>query len=247
MKKIIIIGASSGIGRQIALDFANMGWQVGIAARRDDRLAEIKALAPNNIEYIAIDVTANDATERFRQLIDKLGGMDCLLYCAGCGWRNPQLDESKDRRTVDVNVVGFTAIINAAYLYYKEKGRGAQGQICAISSIAGTKGIGISATYSATKRYQWTYLQAIEQLAHTQGVQVSVTDIRPGFVDTELLAPGEKYPFEMTVAEVAPLIEKAILRKKRVVVVNKKWQLITAFWEMIPSCIWRLVKIEKTK
>ena len=68
MKRIIIIGASSGLGRRIAIDFARYGFRVGIAARREDRLKEIKALYPDRIEYLAIDVTADDAVARFNHL-----------------------------------------------------------------------------------------------------------------------------------------------------------------------------------
>ncbi len=89
MNKIVIIGASSGMGMRIATDFARMGWRVGIAARREDRLKEIKALYPDRIEYLTIDVAAEDAVERFYSLIELIDGMDYLLYAAGCGWLNP--------------------------------------------------------------------------------------------------------------------------------------------------------------
>ncbi len=112
--------------------------------------------------------------------------MDYLLYAAGCGWRNPELDAAVDEQTVLVNVYGFTRIINAAYKYYKQTANLHRGHIAAITSVGGVKGIGISATYSASKRYQWTYLQAIDQLAHQQHVNIAVTDIRPGFVDTPI-------------------------------------------------------------
>ncbi len=83
MKKIIIIGASSGMGMRVATDFARLGWRVGIAARREDRLKEIKALYPDRIEYMAIDVTAQDAVEKFYKLIELIYGMDYQLNAAG--------------------------------------------------------------------------------------------------------------------------------------------------------------------
>ena len=215
MKKIIIIGASSGMGMRIATDFARLGWRVGIAARREDRLKAVKNLYPDRIEYMTIDVAAPDATERFYKLIELIDGMDYLLYSAGCGWNNPELDETFDERTIDVNVKGFTRIINAAYKYYKDTANLHRGHIAAITSVAGVKGIGISATYSATKRYQWAYLQAIDQLAHQQHVNVSVTDIRPGFVDTPLLSGDKNYPLLMSIDYVAPRIERAIVRHRR--------------------------------
>lgn len=241
MKKIIIIGASSGIGMRVATDFARLGWRVGIAARREEQLKSLKEKYPDRVEYMTIDVTAQDAVDRFYKLIELIDGMDYLLYAAGCGWRNPDLDNAVDDHTVLVNVYGFTRIINAAYKYYKQTASLHRGHIAAITSVAGVKGIGISATYSASKRYQWTYLQAIDQLAHQQHVNVDITDIRPGFVDTPLLN-GHSYPMEMSVDYVAPRLESAMLRGKRVAVIDSRWAVVTALWRMIPDALWRRIE-----
>lgn len=229
------------MGERVACDFARLGWRVGIAARREDRLKEIKERYPDRIEYLAIDVAADDAVDRFYKLIELIDGMDYLLFAAGCGWRNQSLDPSKDDRTIAVNVLGFTRIINAAYKYYKSTANLHRGHIAAITSVAGTKGIGISATYSASKRYQWTYLQAIDQLAHQQHVNVSVTDIRPGFVDTPLL-DGREYPLQMSLDYVAPRLEKAMLRAKRIAVIDSRWAVVTALWKLVPDCLWRRIE-----
>lgn len=244
MKNVIIIGASSGIGMRVATDFARMGWKVGIAARREERLKEIKELYPDRIEYMTIDVTAPDAVDRFNRLIELIGGMDYLLYASGCGFHNPDLDAASDEQAIGVNVLGFTRIINAAYKYYKETANVAPGHIAAITSIAGTKGMGVCAVYSASKRYQWTYLQAIDQLAHQQHVNVRVTDIRPGFVDTALLDPKRNYPMKMSIDHVAPRIEHAMLTDKRVAVIDSRWAVVTALWRMIPNCAWRHIGLE---
>lgn len=241
MKKIVIIGASSGIGMRVASDFARLGWRVGIAARREEQLKALKEKYPDRVEYMTIDVTAEDAVERFYKLIELIDGMDYLLYAAGCGWRNPDLDNASDEQTVLVNVYGFTRIINAAYKYYKDTANLHRGYIAAITSVAGVKGIGISASYSASKRYQWTYLQAIDQLAHQQHVNVSVTDIRPGFVDTALLN-GHKYPLEMSVDYVASRLESAMLRGKRVAVIDSRWAVVSALWSIIPNALWRRIE-----
>ena len=119
MKKLIVIGASSGLGFQVASDFARLGWRVGIAARREEPLKALKEQYPDRIEYLAFDVAADDAPDRFAELIELIDGMDYLLYAAGCGWLNPSLDNAQDTRTLMTNVVGFTRIMNAAYKYYK--------------------------------------------------------------------------------------------------------------------------------
>ena len=239
MKRIVIIGASSGIGARVAVDFAAAGWRVGIAARRTDCLKEIKDLYPKQIEYLEIDVTAQDAVEKFYNLIELIDGMDILLYAAGVGFCDPELDLEKLNSTLQTNVVGYARILAAAYKYYRSTANLHTGQIAAITSVAGTKGIGVAAAYSASKRFQQTFLNALEQLAYQQQVNVALTDIRPGFVDTPLLAEGRDYPMLMTVDRVAPLIETAILRRRRVYTVDYRWRAVNALWRLVPQRLWR--------
>ncbi len=170
--------------------------------------------------------------------------MDILLYAAGTGWYNPELNIGKDEATIAVNVTGFTRIINAAYRYFKATANVSRGRIAAITSVGGTKGLGVSAAYSASKRYQWTYLQAIDQLAHSQHVNVSITDIRPGFVDTPLLQGNRNYPMLMTVDHVAPLIEKAIMQRRRVATIDSRWAIIAGLWQLIPNFLWPRLEVK---
>lgn len=238
MKRIVIIGASTGIGKRVATDFARKGWNVAIAARSEEKLKQIATQSPGKIVYEAIDVTDQDCVTRLNDLIEANEGMDVLLYAAGVGFCNPQLDIATDRNIINVNVVGFTRIINAAYKYFKTTSNVFPGRIAAITSVAGTKGLGICPSYSASKRYQQNYLQAIDQLAHMQHVDVGVTDIRPGFVRTALLDPDKTYPVTMALDYAAPLIEKAIIRRRRVATIDWRWNIITGIWRLIPNCLW---------
>ncbi len=243
MKKIIIIGASSGLGNRVATDFARLGWRVGIAARREENLKAIKEKFPGRVEYMVMDVTAPDAVDKFNMLIELIDGMDYLLFSAGCGWYNPGLDSGRDEETMAVNVVGFTKIMIAAYKYFKFTANLHKGHIAAITSIAGCKGMGVSAVYSASKRYQWNLLQALDQLAHQQHVNVAITDIRPGFVDTPLLEGLESYPMEMSIDYAAPLIEKAMLRGRRISYIDSRWAVVTALWKLVPPCLWHRLEL----
>lgn len=244
MKRIVIIGASSGIGRKIALDFARAGWKIAIAARREDKLKEVADKFPGKIVYRAIDVAADDAIERFNNLIEANGGMDVMLYASGVGFTNPELNAALDTRIIDVNVKGFTKFVNAAYLYFKQTANVQKGQIAVITSVAGTKGLGIAPSYSASKRYQQNYLQAIDQLAHMQHVNVGITDIRPGFIRTNLLDSDKVYPLIMAVGYAAPLIERAICRGERVATIDYRWKIIDSAWRLIPNCIWRYLNVQ---
>lgn len=243
-KKVIIIGASSGLGARIASDFARVGLDVAIAARREDRLRQIASQFPEgSVVYKTIDVASSDATKHFMELIDLRGGMDILVFAAGTGFNDPELDQVKLQRTLDTNVMGFARIMAAAYKYFKNSGNPSRGQIAAITSIAGTKGIGTSAAYSSSKRFQQMFIDSLDQLAHTQHVAIDFTDIRPGFIRTDLLDSQKQYPMLMTVDHAAPRIEEAILRRRRVAVIDWRWGIVNSLWRLIPNALWRNLSI----
>ena len=238
-KRIIIIGATSGIGYEITRLYCKQGWQVGIAGRRTELLAKIRSEAPGQVETVQLDVTSPDAPEKLTELIRKVGGMDIFLLSSGVGSQNRMLNPEIELATVQTNTAGFTRMVVAAYNYFKEQGGG---QLVVISSIAGTKGLGAAPSYSATKRYQNTYIEALDQLAQMEKLPIVFTDIRPGFVKTDLLKSG-KYPMLMKPEYVARKIVKAIGRKKRRVVIDWKYAVLVFFWKLIPDFIWRRLPI----
>ena len=160
-KRAIIIGATSGIGKAITLTLLKKGWKVGIAGRREALLADIQKTAPDAVVYQVLDVTADDAAENLDRLIGKLGGMDLFLYSSGYGFTNLSLELQIEKDTVQTNVVGFVSLIHKAFHFFREQ---QYGHLAAITSVAGTRGIGLAASYSATKRFQTTYLSALSQL-----------------------------------------------------------------------------------
>lgn len=234
------MGASSGIGREVARLLLAEGWTLGIAARRKDLLAELMTLAPERIEVMAIDVTEPDAGERLLCLIEKVGGMDLYFHASGIGRQNRTLETDIELRTMQTNAVGFTRLIGTAYRYFAQQGRG---HIAAITSIAGTKGLGPAPAYSATKAMQATYLQALEQLSHQRGLDICFTDIRPGFVDTALLSGDFKYPMMLRPEAVARDIVSSIRKRRHVRIIDARYRVLTFFWRLIPACIWRRWKL----
>lgn len=243
MKKIIIVGASSGIGFRAAEDFAAAGWQVGMAARRLEPMQALQTQYPDTIKVAAIDVTAPDAPRKFGDLIEAMDGMDTLLYCSGTGFSDPQLDDAKITDTLEVNVVGFARIVAEAYKYFRATANRTRGQIAVVTSVAATKGLGIAAAYSASKRFQVQFINSLEQLAYTQQVNVAFTDIRPGFIRTPLLDPDKDYPMIMTLDEASRLVERAVVQRRRVAVVDSRWRIVNALWRLIPQRLWRHVDI----
>lgn len=235
MKRAIVIGASSGIGQEVAKLLMKEGWQVGVAARRLDRLTELGAAAVEQI-----DVTKEDATQRLQALISRLGGMDLFFYASGIGKQNRELEEDIELATMQTNGLGFTRMIGEAYRYFATQG---YGHIAAITSIAGTKGLGPAPSYSATKAMQNVYLQALEQQANARNLKIHFTDIRPGFVDTALLTGDFHYPMMLKPDKVAQEIISAINHHQHIRVIDWKYRLLTALWRRIPKCLWRQIRL----
>ena len=234
-KKVIIIGATSGIGREVALVYIAQGWTVGVAGRREAELESLRAMAPEQVFTQVLDVTKDDAAEHLQTLIDKVGGMDLFLLSSGIGKQNYTLDTEIELTTAATNVEGFIRMTNAAYHYFEKQGHG---HLAVISSIAGTKGLGAAAAYSATKGFQHMYMDALDQLSRMQKLNINFTDIRPGFVATPLLKCSKRYPMLMQAPIVALDIVDALKRKKRVAIIDWRFRLLVGFWRLIPNWIW---------
>ena len=229
MKKAIVVGASSGIGLEVARMLREKGWTVGAAARRVERLAEFQFSAP-------IDVDAEDASSRLLALVGRVGGMDLYFHASGVGHQNRMLSEDIELQTVTTNGLGFTRMVGTAFRYMADHGGG---HIAVISSIAGTKGLGPAPAYSATKAFQNTYIQSLEQLANARHLNIRFTDLRPGFVDTDLLNDGRRYPLLLKKTDVARDIVRSIEKHRHVRVIDWRWRMITALWRRIPRFLWR--------
>ncbi len=171
------MGATSGIGMEVAKLLAAKGWQVGIAGRRIERLQalisqggitcyqQIDVTSPDApaqlLELIdklggmeQIDVTSPDAPAQLLELIDKLGGMDLYFHSSGIGWQNNTLDIEKELKTVETNGLGFTRMVDTAFNRFATHHHcNPKARIACITSIAGTKGLGAAPAYSATKRF----------------------------------------------------------------------------------------------
>ena len=239
-KTAVIVGASSGIGLEVAKLLLADGWHLGVAARREEPLLELKAKAPECVEVMTIDVTKPDAGERLQNLIQKLGCMDLYFHASGIGKQNRTLEEDIELRTMGTNVLGFTRMIGTAYRYFAKRGTG---HIAAITSIAGTKGLGPAPAYSASKALQATYMQSLEQQARQRGLNIHFTDIRPGFVDTALLNDRFPYPMVMRPESVARDIVRSIYKRRHVRVIDYRYRILTFFWRLIPRWIWRRMKL----
>ena len=236
MKRAIVIGASSGIGYEVAQLLLSEGWKVGVASRRMELLQKV-----GNVEVAEqIDVNDPDASKQLREMINQMGGIDLFFYAAGVGKQNRDLKEDIELMTTTTNGLGFVRMIGEAFRYFAERG---EGHIAAITSIAGTKGLGPAPSYSATKAMQNVYLQALEQQANARGLNIYFTDIRPGFVDTALLDGDFRYPMMLKPESVARDILSAIHHRRHIQIIDWKYRLLTSLWRRIPRCLWRHLRI----
>ncbi len=240
-KKAIIMGATSGIGKEVAKQLAARGWQLGLAGRRIGLLEQSRQEIPQVKAVKQIDVTDRDAPRLLDELITETGGMDLYFHSSGIGYQNVELDVEKELATINTNGMGFTRMLTAAFRHLAGH-PGKHGQIAVISSIAGTKGLGAAPAYSSSKRFQSHYLECLEQLARIRRLPVSFTDIRPGFVDTDLIK-GSRYPLRLKAEDVARHIVRAIERKRRVAVVDWRYRMLVFFWKLVPGRLWVRLKV----
>jgi short-subunit dehydrogenase len=238
MKTAIIVGATSGIGRGLAKLLVDNDYLVGITGRRTQLLEEIKSGNPDRYIIKTLDTNhLNTIPANLAQLAQELGKLDLLVISSGTGDINTELYFDIEKRTIDTNVSGFTAVADWAFNYFQKQ---KYGQLVAISSIAGLRGNHQAPSYSATKAYQINYLEGLRIKAAKTLLPIFITDIRPGFVNTDM-AKGEGLFWVAPVDKAACQIFKAIRKKKKVAYVTKRWGIIARLLKALPN--WAIDKI----
>jgi short-subunit dehydrogenase len=235
MKKAIIIGATSGIGKELAKILTENGYLVGITGRRTELLTIIEAENPKLYRIKNFDITEIEKIEtKLNGLTTELGGIDLLILSSGIGEINIDLDFTIEKKTIETNVLGFTCVLDWAFNQFEKQQKG---HLVAISSIAGIRGNRNSTSYNASKAYQINYLEGLRQKAKQLNLEIFVTDIRPGFVNTEM-AKGDGLFWVASVEKAANQIYKAIVKKREIVYVSKRWRLIASILKRIPNFIY---------
>jgi short-subunit dehydrogenase len=238
MKKAIIIGATSGIGKSLTEKLVGEGYVVGITGRREEILQSIQAAHSGQVFTEKMDVQDLSVIESIcDQLVHQIGGLDLLIISAGIGEKNSGLNFEMENNVIKTNILGFTCVADWAMRYFKVQG---YGHLVNISSIAGIRGNGIAPSYNATKAYQINYLEGLRINAKEYGSSITVTDIRPGFVDTAM-AKGDGLFWVAPVEKAAQQIFKAIKRNKKVVYITKRWRFIGYLLKLLPYSILKKV------
>ena len=241
---IIIIGATSGIGRALFEKYAADGNRIGIVGRRTHLLEElhhehpntaIKA-TPNTAIKATADITKQDEiAQAIDALHSELKDIDLAIVCSGTGDINASLDYAVERPTIDTNVMGWTFVVDTLYNIFEQQDHG---HLVAITSAGGLRGEPMAPAYSASKAYQINYMEALRKKAFKSRAHIIVTDIRPGLVDTAM-AKGEGLFWVMPVEKVAYQIIAAIRKEKSKVYITKRWHFLAIINKSLPFMLFK--------
>ena len=237
-KNIIIIGATSGIGKSLFERYAADGNRIGIVGRRTNLLDELRQKHPDTTFTATADITKQEEIARaIEALRAELKNIDLAIVCSGTGDINVSLDYAVERPTIETNVMGWTFVIDTLYHIFEQQGHG---HLVAITSAGGLRGEPMAPAYSATKAYQINYMEALRKKAYKSGNHICVTDIRPGLVDTAM-AKGEGLFWVMPVEKVANQIIAAIRRQKTKAYITKRWHVLAIINKSLPFAIYKRI------
>ncbi len=231
-KNAVIFGATSGIGKELAILLVNDGYTVAITGRRAEKLAELKATNPEKYiskQHDATDVKATDVV--FQELIDEMGTIDLVVYSSGVGGPNYELEWEKEVPTIETNVIGAVKVFGLAYNLFKKQG---QGHLVGISSIAGVRGNRHVPCYFASKAFMNSYLESLWMKAErTKKAKIYVTDIVPGFVKTKM-ATGDTF-WKAPLDKATKQVFIAIKKKRKKAFITRRWRLVAIFLRLVPA------------
>lgn len=244
-RKVIVVGASSGIGEALARRLVAEGCRVALVARRGDVLAEIcGALNAGADEVRALayvhDVRDCDAAgELFERIVGDLQGLDVVVYAAGAmpSVAEDEYDFRKDRQMLEVNTLGALSWLNLAAGRFEKQRAGC---IVAISSISGDRGRRKNPAYAASKAAVNTFMEALRNRLSRYGVRV--VTVKPGYVDTPMTR-GKEVFWMISAEEAAAAIWKAIRGGSQTVYVPRRWGAVGFVIRHIPSFIFRRMSI----
>ena len=233
MKNALIIGATSGIGKELARLLVADNYKVVITGRREKLLQEIKNSNPSQYIVKVHDVTNLDSCETlFNDLKKELKTIDLVVYSSGVGEPNYKLEWDVELPTLQTNIIAATKIYGLAYSLFRNQGFG---HLVGISSIASIRGNRHVPAYFASKAFQANYLESLWLKGKRSKAKIVVTDIQPGFVDTSM-AIGNTF-WMSTTEKATAQIYSAIKKKKKKAYITKRWRLIALVLKIVPSSL----------
>ncbi len=240
MKKVIVIGASSGIGLAVTEKLIEAGYSVGGCARSSDKLQMMREKLGQHFYPCQLDIRDAESVDgALSGLINTMGGMDICIVGSGISRNNREMDWSIERDVIETNVTGYTAALNFAARYFKKQ---KLGHIVGITSLAKYFG-NINPAYCASKAFEAIYLEGLRLKLECSGV--TVTEIIPGFVDTPMIAYRSRKFWIVSADKAASQIVRAIEKKKRTAFISGRWAIFRYILPWLPYVIKRPMLMEK--
>lgn len=235
MKRAIIIGASSGIGRELAKVFSQNGYLVGLTGRRVDLMSSLQQELSTPSFVKQMDVSQpSEAMSGLEELIGEMEKVDLIVISAGVGFINTELEWEKEKAAIEVNVAGFAALANVAVNHFIGQ---SAGHLVGISSVAALRGNGAAPAYNASKAFVSNYLEGLRQKVSKLKLPIYITDVQPGFVDTAM-AQGEGLFWVAPPEKAARQIFQIIKSRRKHAYVTKRWRLIAWLLKMVPDYVY---------
>ena len=238
MRRIVITGASAGIGEALARHYAAPDTVIGLIARRREPMQALAAALPGRCEIHVLDVTDGAALERAaRDFCARHGAPDLVIANAGVSigtHGDDPSDVAKLRRVLEVNVVGLAATLAAFAPAMRAAGRGT---LCGIASVAGFRGLPGAGAYSASKAAAIKWLESLR--AELAGSGVAVVTICPGYIDTPMTRVNRyRMPFLLSAEEAARRFARAIAARRRLVVIPWQMALVSVLLRLAPPWLY---------
>jgi short-subunit dehydrogenase len=231
MPLALIVGASSGIGAELARQLAGLDFDLALVSRREALLSALAAELPSQTRWLSLDISRPDqALPKFRAFLQDLPRVDCLVLNAGISVKHPTWEE--EAQTIATNVLGFTALAQCGVNYFIRQGGG---HLVGVSSIAAIRGRETSTVYSATKAYVTNYLEGLRKLVVRKRLPIVITEIVPGFVKTPLLEGKTGIFWAAETPQAVRQMVRGIVKKKARVYITRRWRLVAFFLRCLPE------------
>ena len=236
-KRAIVIGASSGIGREIAKQLSKNGYTVGLVARRKPLLESLQKELSNPAYIACIDVAGPQARDQVQELITEMGGLDLMVISISAHIEADSLTWDKKSLYVDVDIKGFMAMADSAITLFKQQN---SGHLVGISSTSGLRGNAQNPEYSAAKAWASYYLEAQRNYMIQNNYNVSVTDVCPGYVATEYYPMGTdpRAYWEISAKEAGKVIMAGIKKKQKMAYVPRKIWIVAGLLKCLPDSLY---------
>ena len=235
MKRAIIIGASSGIGAEMAKQLSSKGYQLGLMARRENLLEDLVSTLEGEHQVMPIDLkNFEEAEQQMNQMIALLDDVDLIVLNSGVGAQEYQLDWIYQKQLIDVNVSGLVLMSTISMDYFVKRGRG---HIVGVSSIAAHVSSGLALTYCASKAFVSSYLNGLRSRVRNSKLPIIITTIEPGYVDTPMVkgSPPWTAPVDKAVRQMIAGIEN----KRQHIFITRRYRLVVWMLKLIPNWVIR--------